>query len=86
MNKNLTNGVIIMSFLKHPFLNLRIGLVHENFAIVKKSDKKLWKARGFKRIRKYPIFRYKPNSYEMIMLGVPSNVEAPAISANSSAG
>ena len=75
MNKNLTNGVIIMSFLKHPFLNLRIGLVHENFAIVKKSDKKLWKARGFKRIRKYPIFRYKPNSYEMIMLGVPSNIE-----------
>ena len=75
VNKNLTIEVISMSFLKHPFLNLRIGLVLENFAIVKKSDKKLWKTRGFKRIRKYPIFRYKPNSHEMIMLGVPSNIE-----------
>ena len=60
---------------KHEFLNLNIGLVKENFVVVKKSDINLWKARGFKRIRKYPIFRYKPNSSEMIMLGVPSNLE-----------
>lgn len=55
----------------HRFLNLNIGLVKENFAVVKKSDKKLWESRGFKKIRKYPIFRYNPNSAEIIMLGVP---------------
>ena len=60
---------------KHQFLNLNFGLVKENFAVVKKSDKNLWKARGFKKIRKYPIFRYKPDSSEIIMLGLPSNIE-----------
>ena len=61
---------------KHPFLNLNIGLVKENFVIAKKDDKVFWKARGFKKIRKYPIFRYKPNSSEIIMLGVPLSIEA----------
>ena len=60
---------------KHPYLNLNIGLVKENFVIAKKEDKKLWKSRGFKTIRKYPIFRYKPNFSEIIMLGVPQSVE-----------
>ncbi|MBQ9779837.1 MAG: hypothetical protein IJW00_02715 [Clostridia bacterium] len=60
---------------KHKFLNLNIGLVKENFVIVKKADKNLWKSRGFKSIRKYPIFRYKLNPSEIIMLGVPLNIE-----------
>ena len=60
---------------KHPFLNLNTGLVKENFVVVKKSDKKLWESRGFKKIRKYPISRYKPNSAEIIMLGVPLSIE-----------
>ena len=47
---------------KHPFLNLNMGLVKENFVIAKKDDKNFWEARGFKIIRKYPIFRYKPIS------------------------
>lgn len=63
-------------FFKHQFINLNIGLVKENFAIVKKADKKLWKARGFKKIRKYPIFRYRPDSSEIIMLGIPLSIEA----------
>ena len=60
---------------KHKFLNLNIGLVKENFVIVKKADKNLWKSRGFKSIRNYPIFRYKLNSSEIIMLGLPLNIE-----------
>lgn len=62
-------------WFKHKFLNLSKGLVKENFAIVKKADKALWEERGFKRIRKYPIFGYKYNSSEIIMLGVPLNIE-----------
>ena len=62
-------------FLKHKFLNLNLGLVKENFAIVKKENENIWKNRGFKKIRKYPIFRYKPNPAEIIMLGVPLNIE-----------
>ena len=60
---------------KHKFSNLNLGLVKENFVIIKKSDKNVWKARGFKTIHKYPVFRYKPNRFEIIMLGVPSNIE-----------
>ncbi len=60
---------------KHQFLNLNIGLVKENFAVVKKSEKALWEARGFKKIHKYPIYGYKPNSSEIIMLGVPTSIE-----------
>jgi len=60
---------------KHRFLNLNIGLVKENFAVAKKSDKKLWESRGFKTIRKYPIFsRHKLDSSEIVMLGVPSGI------------
>ena len=70
-----------MKLFKHPFLNLRKGLVRENFVIAKKSDKNLWESRGFKRIRKYRIFRYKPNSSEIIMLGVPLNIEEFGIEA-----
>lgn len=68
-------GVIFIILFKHQFLNLNIGLVKENFAVVKKSVKNLWEARGFKEIRKYPIWGYKPNPSEIIMLGVPSNIE-----------
>lgn len=60
---------------KHKFLNLNLGLVEENFVVIKKENRKIWENRGFKRIRKYPIFRYKPNSAEIIMLGVPLNIE-----------
>ena len=60
---------------KHRFLNLNIGLVKENFAVVKKSDKKLWESRGFQKIRKYPIFGYKTDFSKMIMLGVPLTIE-----------
>ena len=74
-NFDLLKGEIFIKLFKHPFLNLSKGLVQENYVIVKKSDKNLWKSRGFKRIHKYPIFRYKPNSSQMIMLGVPSNIE-----------
>lgn len=62
-------------FLKHKFLNLHLGIVKENFAIVKKENENIWENRGFKKIRKYPIFRYKPNPAEIIMLGVPLNIE-----------
>ena len=62
-------------FFKHKFLDLNLGQVKENFVIVKKENKKVWEDRGFKRIRKYPIFHYKPNPYEIIMLGVPLNIE-----------
>jgi len=61
---------------KHPYLNLNVGLVKENFVIVKKDDENLWKARGFKSIRKYPIFRYKSDPSKIIMLGVPLSIEA----------
>lgn len=60
---------------KHEFLNLNLGLVKENFVIVKKENKNIWEDRGFKEIRQYPIFHYKPNSAELIMLGVPLNIE-----------
>lgn len=60
---------------KHKFLNLNLGLVKENFVIVKKESKKVWEDRGFKKIRKYPIFHYKPNPAEIVMLGVPLNIE-----------
>ncbi len=60
---------------KHKFLNLNLGMVKENFVVVKKEHRKEWEERGFKKIRKYPIFRYKPNPAEIIMLGVPLNIE-----------
>ena len=60
---------------KHKFLNLNLGLVKENFVISKKENQKIWEDRGFKKIRKYPIFHYKPNSAEIVMLGVPLNIE-----------
>ena len=61
-------------FKKHPYLELNMGLVEENFVIVKKKDQKLWEERGFQRIRKYPIFHYKPNPAEVIMLGKPVTI------------
>lgn len=61
--------------INHPFLNLNIGLVKENFTVIKSSDKLFWEQRGFKKIDEYPIFRYKPNPSEFIMLGVPLNIE-----------
>lgn len=64
----------MLLFRKHPYLNLNMGLVKENFTIVKKEDQKLWEERGFQKIRKYPIFRYKPNPAEVIMLGRPQKI------------
>lgn len=64
-----------MSIFKHKYLKLNIGLVKENYVIIKKEDKKIWEDRDFIRIRKYPIFRYKPNASEIIMLGVPQKIE-----------
>lgn len=59
----------------HPFLNLNLGLIKENYAVVKRTDKKLWEDRGFKQIHTYPIFGYLPNPLKIIMLGVPSMIE-----------
>lgn len=56
---------------KNKFLNLNMGLVKENYAIVNKKDINQWKERGFLRIKKHPIFHYTPNSAEVIMLGKP---------------
>lgn len=62
-------------FSKHRFLSLNLGLVKENFVIAKKDDRKIWEDRGFEKIRKYPVFHYKPDPDEIIMLGVPLNIE-----------
>ncbi len=62
-------------FSEHKFMRLNLGLVSENFVIAKKRDRKIWEDRGFEKIRKYPVFHYKPNSGEIIMLGVPLNIE-----------
>lgn len=59
---------------KHRYLNLNMGMVKENFVISKCEDEKLWNARGFEKIRKYPIFHYFPNKKEVIMLGRPLTV------------
>lgn len=68
--------MIIMSlFRKHPFLELNMGLVKENFVIVKRTDLKLWEERGFQKIQKYPIFHYRPNPMESIMLGKPLTIQ-----------
>lgn len=61
-------------FKKHPYLELNMGLVNENFIIVGRKDRKLWEERGFRKIWKYPIFHYKPNFSEVIMLGKPQNI------------
>lgn len=60
--------------MRHKYLNLNMGLVEENFAIVNREEMNLWESRGFKKIRKYPIFHYTPNTSEVIMLGRPLNV------------
>ena len=52
-----------------------MGLVKENFAIVKLKDIKLWRKRGFKWILYYPIFLYIPKPTEVIMLGKPQKIE-----------
>ena len=61
-------------FKKHPYLKLNMGLVNENFTVIKKEDLKLWEERGFQKIRKFPIFLYKPNPAEVIMLGKPLTI------------
>lgn len=60
---------------KHKYLDLHLGLIKENFVVTEKENMKLWKARGFKKIRKYPIFHHKDMSGKVIMLGVPLNIE-----------
>lgn len=65
-----------MSFINKLFnLNLNMGLVKENFSIVKLKDIKLWRKRGFKWILYYPIFLYIPKPTEVIMLGKPQKIE-----------
>lgn len=61
-------------FRKHAFLDLNLGLVKENFTIVQRKDRKLWEARGFRKIRKYPLFDCRPSLSEIVMLGVPLNI------------
>ncbi len=51
-----------------------MGLVKENFTIVRKEEQKLWEERGFQKIRKYPVFHYKPNLSEVMMLGRPLTI------------
>ncbi len=60
---------------KNKFLKLNMGLVNENFAIVKLKDIKLWRKRGFKYIMFYPIFGYIPKPTEIIMLGKPQKIK-----------
>ena len=60
---------------RHRFLNLKLGRVKENFVVTKIENKKIWEERGFKKIKKYPIYHYTPNPAEIIMLGVPMNIE-----------
>ena len=59
---------------QHKYMKLHMGLVKENFAVVKRKDKKMWKARGFKRKFYYPLFGYMPNFSEIIMLGTPLRI------------
>ena len=73
--------MFLLMLFKHPYLNLDIGLIKEYFTVVKRADKKVWEERGFKKIHKYPIFRYAPKPFEIIMLGIPSKVEAFGIEA-----
>lgn len=61
--------------MKHKYLNLNMGLVKENFAIVKRKDIKLWKSRGFEIIRRYPIFLYRRKISEVVMLGKPLTID-----------
>jgi len=61
---------------KHPYLQLNLGLVKENYAIVSKSEQKLWEERGFIPIKEYPVFRYTPNKEEIILLGCPVTIDA----------
>lgn len=57
--------------MKHKYLNLNMGLVKENFVITKREEMSIWKSRGFKKVKRYPVFRYIPKSSETIMLGKP---------------
>lgn len=56
---------------KNNFLDLDMGLVKENYIIIKNSDKELWQSRGFETVKKYPVFLYQPSHDESIMLGKP---------------
>ncbi len=60
---------------EHKYLDLNIGLVKENFAVVKNDEIELWKSRGFETIENYPIFHYIANKNEAIMLGKPLFIE-----------
>lgn len=63
-----------MKLFKHEYFELNIGLVQENYVIVKTDEINIWKERGFKVIKKYPIFHYIPNRNEKIMLGKPKMI------------
>lgn len=51
-----------------------MGLVKENFVIADSKEMYVWEARGFERIKKYPIFHYTPNPMQVIMLGKPLTI------------
>lgn len=59
---------------KHKYLDLNLGIVKENFVVVNRKDIKLWKNRGFERIKRYPIFLYRPKLSEVVMLSKPLNI------------
>lgn len=59
----------------NKFLNLGMGLVNENYIIIKNSDKELWQSRGFESVKKYPVFGYRPSHNESIMLGKPLYID-----------
>lgn len=65
----------------HKLKNLKLAheMVKENYVIVKRKDMKVWKQRGFKRVRRYPIFHYFPKISEVIMLGRPRTMQEFAI-------
>lgn len=59
---------------QNRLMNLNIGIVKENFAIVPNEDVSKWQSRGFEVVKKYPIYRYIPNKKEKIMLGIPVTI------------
>lgn len=64
-----------MRLFKHKYYELNMGLVQENYVIVKTENINIWRDRGFDIIKKYPVFHYVPNRYEKIMLGKPKKID-----------
>ena len=62
-----------MIFSKNPYINLNMGLVKENFVIVRRKEIALWKDRGFRRKWNYPVFHHIGK--EIVMLGKPLTIQ-----------